>query len=166
MTTERRNLAVYYIQAATRAREYALLNSRPLHQNVIQTLRQLQHRLHQTWSLTPKALANADRPRVLRAPINCSYEMRTVDKLPRYRIRYWILAGSSNCSITIYCIHFLPGDRPLRLQFYEWLRCKLAVNNLLTQHSVGRCPLADTVAGSRMLQDRITSLLHRNSLRL
>lgn len=100
-----------------------------IHVHFIQPLRQLQQRLHETWNLTPKALVNACRPRVLRTPINCSYGMRTLDKLPRYRIRYCILAGSSNCFITIYCIHFLPGDRPLRLQFYEWLRYKQAADN-------------------------------------
>jgi len=126
----RRSLAVYFIQAATHAREYALLNRRPLHPDAIQMLRQLQQRLHERWSLTSKALVNAGRPRVLPTPIYCSYGMRTVDKLPRYRIRYWTLAGSSNCFITIYCISFLPGDRLLRLQFNEWLRLKQAVDNL------------------------------------
>lgn len=88
---------------ATKPRSYILKqllvhgNTRYLiHVRFIQMLRNLQQRLHETLNLTPKALVNAGRPRVVCTPMKCSYGMTTLDKLPRYRIRYWTRAGSWN----------------------------------------------------------------------
>jgi hypothetical protein len=117
-------------RAGTAAREYALRYPGRHHPDA-NVFRRLEQRLRETGSVTPVALVNAGRPRTVRTPANEDAIIAAVEKLTRYRTRIGlsqprVLEVLYDDQLHPYhysrSAHLSPDDRPLRMQFCEWLR--------------------------------------------
>jgi hypothetical protein len=121
--------------------------------------RRLEQRLRETGSVTPTALVNAGRPRTVRTPANEDATIAALEREPwrssRDIAREFglsqpkVLEVLHDCQLHPYhysrSAHLFPDDRPLGIQFCEWLRHQhsadeLFLHNILCVLRMRVCP--------------------------